>query len=183
VNLGPSPADESFESLRVAQQTLEKLGWHFFPIPKEHAEGLVTGPLLQRIRTQINKRGFGKMAGRAIITFSGLFHDPREVFAIPEVRAYWRQLNQQLPELPALLGMLPEMGYNGPGMHLTLLGEIDEIIDRPLALMYDLHVVEGEKLLDDALRRIRQAARKYNLKPNVTQTVIGQFTAGATARW
>jgi hypothetical protein len=180
---GPSPADESFESLRVAQQNLEKFGWHFFPIPKEHAEGLITAPLLQRFRTQIAKRGFANVVGKAIITFSGFANDSREVFAIPEVRAYWRSLDQQLPELPALLGVLLPMGYNGPGMHLTLLGEIDEIIDHPAAFRYDLHVVEAEKLVEDAVRRIRQAGRKYGLQPNVTETLIGHFLAGATSRW
>jgi hypothetical protein len=177
-----SPFDESFASLRVAQQTLEKFGWHYFPIPKEHAEGLITGPFLQRIRTQIAKRGFGKVAGKTVITFSGFADDSREVFAIPEVRAYWRQLDRQLPELPALLGVVPAMGYNGPGMHLTLLGEIDEIIDHPAAFRYDLHVVEAEKLVEDAVRRIRQAGRKYGLKPNVTQTLVRQFMTGATSR-
>jgi hypothetical protein len=47
VRPGPSPADESFETLRVAQENLEMFGWHFFPIPKEHAEGLITAPLLR----------------------------------------------------------------------------------------------------------------------------------------
>jgi hypothetical protein len=78
--------------------------------------------------------------------------------------------------------LLP-MGYNGPGMHLTLLGEIDEIIDHPAAFRYDLHVVEAEKLVEDAVRRIRQAGRKYGLQPNVTETLIGHFLAGATSRW
>jgi len=49
------------------------------PFTKEHPEGPITAPLLQRIRTQITKRGFGKVAGRAIITFSGFAGDPREV--------------------------------------------------------------------------------------------------------
>jgi len=76
--------------------------------------------------------------------------------------------------------VLPEMGDNGPGMHLTLLGEVDEVIGRPGGLISDLHVVEREKLIEDAIRRIRQAARKYNLQPNVTQMLVGQFLVGAT---
>jgi hypothetical protein len=34
--------------------------------------------------------------------------------------------------------------------------------------------------IDDAIRRIRQSARKYGLKPNVTQMLVGQFLVGAT---
>src|ERR1700736_3163534 len=96
---------ESFEVLRGTQEKLETLGWLFFPIPKEHVEGLITAPLLQRIRTQIKKRGFEKVAGRALITFSGFVADSREIYAIPEARSYWAKLDRELPELPALVGM------------------------------------------------------------------------------
>jgi hypothetical protein len=117
--------DERFSTLRIVQQELERRGYFFYPIEKEHTEGLVTGPLLHRLRTTIKKRGFGNVAGRVALTYSGYAHDPREVYAIPEARAYWRALDSQLPEFPALLAALPEWAYNGPGMQLTMLGDCD----------------------------------------------------------
>jgi hypothetical protein len=41
------------------------------PSPKEHAEAVVTDPLVHRIETQVKKRGLEKLAGRVAITFSG----------------------------------------------------------------------------------------------------------------
>src|SRR4051812_39676723 len=121
--------DERFATLQLAQEAFERRGFFFHPIPKEHTEGLVTGPVLHRLRTQIKKRSFAHVAGHVAITFSGFARDEREIFAIPEVRAYWRQLDSELPELPALLAVLPELGYNGPVHHLTLLGTIDTMVD------------------------------------------------------
>src|SRR5712691_4472047 len=103
---------EGFHDIRLVQQEFERHGHYFYPVEKELAEALVTEPLVHRIRTQIKKRGFGNVASRVAITFSGYADDEREIFAIPEVRAYWRQLNQQLPELPALLAYLPLLGFN-----------------------------------------------------------------------
>src|SRR5438105_7594370 len=99
---GPDFFDERFATLAAVQEGLSQHGYWFHPIAKEHAEGLVTGPLLHRIHTQIKKHGFRNVAGRAIVTFSGYARDPREVFAIPEARAYWQRLDGELPELPAL---------------------------------------------------------------------------------
>src|SRR5438105_3561915 len=103
---------EGFHDFRLIQQEFEKQGHYFYPVEKELTEGLVTEPLVHRIRTQIKKRGFGNVAGRVAITFSGYKDDEREVWAIPEVRAYWRKLDRELPELPALLAFLPLLGIN-----------------------------------------------------------------------
>jgi hypothetical protein len=137
---------ERFDQLARVQSELEQRGLFIHPVPKEHTEGLVVGPLLQRLRTQIKKRGFGNVAGHVAITFSGLAFDEREIFAIPEVRAYWRVLDQQLPELPALLAIIPALRLNGPGQHVMLLGEVDAVVRHPAAQRYDLHVVEGPQL-------------------------------------
>jgi hypothetical protein len=115
---------ESFWVMQAVQEDLERRGYFFHPVEKEHTEGLVTDPLLARLRTSIRKRGFEKVASRTAITFSGYANDPREIFEIPEVRSYWQQLDQQLPALPALLTHLPDLPYNGPGMHLMLLARI-----------------------------------------------------------
>lgn len=89
-----------FELLRVTQQELERKGFYFFAVEKELTEALVTQPLVHRLCTTIKKRGFGKVAGHSIITFSGYETDPREIFEVPEIRAYYQQLDRQLPELP-----------------------------------------------------------------------------------
>ncbi len=170
---------ESFENIRQTQEGLLRFGWYLFDVPKEHTEGLVTQPLVQRIRTQIKKRGFEKLAGRSLITFNGYADDPREVFLIPEIRGYWRRLDAELPELPALLGMLPQLRYNGPGLYLTHLGEVDLMLPSADPLVYDVHVVGGEKLIAQALHRISQAARKYHLNPALTERLIRQFLEGA----
>jgi hypothetical protein len=77
---------------------------------------------IHRIRTLTKKRGFEKIAGNVVVTFSGYAADPREVFAVPEIRNYWRALDTQIAELPALVACLPQVGFNGPGLHLLLLG-------------------------------------------------------------
>jgi len=172
---------ERFESLHEAQVALERLGYFFQPVPREHTEGLVTGPLLHRLRTRITKRGFGNVAGRVMVTFSGYGKDEREVYAIPEARAYWRMLDRELPELPALLATLPELGFNGPGIHLLLLGDVDAIEHRPAEGRYRAHVVQGQELTVDALARIRQAGRKYHLRETQVRRLIEQFRRGAGA--
>ncbi len=73
--------------------------------------------------------------------------DPREIWQIPEVRAYWQRLDRSYDELPALLTYLPEFGFNGPGQHLMLVGEIDEVVHRPERFGYDVHVKDAEALL------------------------------------
>src|SRR5579871_2275762 len=99
--------DERFDTLAVVQEALAQRGYLFQPIPKEHIEGLITAPLIHRVQTQIKKRGFPNVAARLAITFSGYARDPREVYEIPEARAWWSMLDAQLPELPALLAILP----------------------------------------------------------------------------
>src|SRR5690349_3968349 len=104
---GPSFNPEGLWMRQRVEAGLERRGYFFHPVEKEHTEGLITDPLLARIRTSIRKRGFEKVAGRTAITFSGYASDPREVFEIPEVRSYWQKLDSQFPELPALLTHLP----------------------------------------------------------------------------
>src|SRR5947209_4927876 len=97
----PSRGFESFEHLARVQQELEFAGYYFHPVERELVEGLITDPLLHRIRSQIKRRGFEKVAGKMAVTFSGYIYDEREIWQIPEIRAYWRKLDNQLPELPA----------------------------------------------------------------------------------
>jgi len=174
--------DERFTTLRPVQEALARRGFYLYPIEKEHTEGLVTSPLLHRLRTQIKKRGFRQVAGHVALTFSGYAHDQREVFAIPEARAWWQQLDTQLPELPALLAILPELRYNGAGMHLTLLGEIDAMVHRPLVAGYDVHVADAQRLIDAAVRRIRQAGRIYHLNQTAVTNLVEHFRRGALQR-
>src|SRR5579875_2432519 len=159
----PDFFDERFATLAAVQEALGHRGYLFLPIPKEHTEGLIISPVLHRIHAQIKKRGFRKVAGKVAPTFSGYARDPREIYAIPEVRAYWQRLNAELVELPALLTYLPDLRFNGPGMHLMLLGQIDAVVEHPTEARYDLHIVEAPRLIGDATRRIHQAARKYHV--------------------
>src|SRR5581483_4546101 len=120
-----------FDVLRATQEALGRQGYYFTPVEREHAEGLAAAPLLHRLRSHIKKRGFAKVAGHTIITFTGYETDPREVYEIPELRAYYRKLDAELPELPALPAYLPELGFNGPGLYLLLLGEVEQAIHHP----------------------------------------------------
>lgn len=160
---------------------LERAGYFFLPIPKEHTEGLVTAPLLHRIRTHITKRSFARVAGRTAITFSGYGDDPREIYAIPEIRAYWRQLDRQFPELPALLTVLPLFAFNGPGQHVSLLGTIDAVVEDPAQRRYHLHIAEGPALIADAVARIRQAGRRYHLPESAVADLSEHFRRNAGA--
>lgn len=171
---------ERFSTLTVVQQELERPGYFLYPVAREHVEAGVTDPLVHRIRTQINKHGFDKMAGKVAITFSGYAYDDREVFPIPETRAYWRTLDRQLPELPALLAYLPPLGFNGPGIHLLLVGTVEEATARPELGGYDVSVTDTSTLIADTLGRIRQAGRTYHLRPNMTHQLIHRFLAGVT---
>jgi hypothetical protein len=177
------PYDESFNSLRIVQEGLQRLGYQFHPVAKEHAEGGIIDPLLHRIRGQIKRRGFEKVAGKVAITFSGYAQDRREIFAIPEARSYWRKLDGELSELPALLAYAPELGFNGPANHLMLLGTIDEAIERPEMGGYDVYVADAHPIIADALDRIELAAKTYRLRPIITDRLISQFVAGATHRF
>src|SRR5579883_2720645 len=154
---------ERFDVLRWTQAELSRTGYVFEPIPKELTEARVTAPLIHRLRTTITQRGFGSVAGRVAITFSGYAADRREIYAIPEIRAYWRALDRQVPELPALLTVLPAFRYNGPGQHVLLLGTITAVRHDPTTEQYQAHVVDGPRLLADALARIRRAGRAYQL--------------------
>jgi hypothetical protein len=172
-----------FGLIRVVQEELERRGYYFLPVEREHTEGPVTGPLVHRLKTHIKKRGFARVAGRALITFSGYEDDPREVYEIPEIRAYYHQLDIDLPELPALLAYLPDLGFNGPGMYLMLLGEVDQAIHRPERGGYDVHVVNAEPLIQQALARIQQASTRYHLGHNDRERLQAAFLAGATYRF
>jgi hypothetical protein len=54
--------------MRPVQEDLERHGYFFHPIEKEHTEWLITDLLLACIRTKIRKRGFAKVASRTAIT-------------------------------------------------------------------------------------------------------------------
>ena len=173
---------ERFDLLRPVQEALARRGYFLYPVEKEHTEGLVTGPLLHRLRTTIKKRGFTNVAAHVAVTFSGYSRDPREVYEIPEARAYWRALDSQLPEWPALLAVLPEFRYNGPGMQLTLLGEVDHVVQRPAHAGYDAYVRGAEAIIADALRRIRQAGQTYHLSDTAVRNLEAHFLRGAHYR-
>jgi hypothetical protein len=176
----PEYFDERFTTMREAQEGLARLGYYLYPVEKEHTEGLITEPLVQRIRTRIKTRGFAHVAGRVVITFSGYARDAREIFAIPEVRASWQKLDTQLPELPAVVAFAPELGFNGPGTHLMLTGTIDQIVNHPELGAYDLQVPDAESIIAAALVRIQQAGRKYKLRPPLIQHLVEHFIRGAT---
>ncbi len=171
-----------FELLYATQEDLARRGYYFLPVEREHTEGVITQPLVQRLRTHIKKRGFAKVAGHALITFTGYEHDPHEVYEVPEIRAYYRQLDAEVAELPALVAHLPELRFNGPGLYLMLLGEVDERVDHPALGFFDVHVKDAAPLIQQALRRILQASRKYALSANETTRLTGAFIAGATLR-
>jgi hypothetical protein len=172
--------DESFNRLNQTQRELERHGWSFLPIPREHAEGGITEPFLSRLRGQIKRRGFAKLAGRSLITFSGFGDDPRELHQIPEAKAYWRKLDRELPELPALLGVIEVARYNGPVLHVSLLGEVDQLVDHPERGGYDIHVIGAERIIANAVERIYAAGKKYNLPYNHTYHLIADFMAYST---
>ena len=176
----PSFDDESFHTLHAVQRGLERQGYFFQPVPKEHTEAVVTHPLVHRLHTLTTKRGFIKVAGHVLITFSGYARDTREIYQIPEIRTYWRALDGQVPELPAFLAYLPHLYFNGPGLHLMLLGAIEETIPRPELGGYDVHVADAAPLVADAVRRIGQAGRKYHLPSTITSRLLTHFVAGAT---
>lgn len=180
---GPGgPFDESFRAMRFVQQELERMGHFFYPVPREHTEGGITDPLLHRVRTQIRKRGFATLAGRVSITFSGYAQDEREIFAVPEIRSFYQRLDAQLPELPALLAYVPQLGFNGPANHLLLLGTIERAIAHPELGGYHVAVADADRLRADALRRIRQAGQTYHLSPTLTNRLTDQFSAGIVHR-
>jgi hypothetical protein len=171
---------ESFDHLQHVKESLARQGYFFYPVEKEHTEALVTEPLVRRIHLDIKKRGFRKLVEHISITFSGYAYDQREIFQVPEIRAYWQQLDRELPELPALLAYLPTMGFNGPGQHLELLGTIDQAIPEPERRRYLLHIPEGPTLIADATRRIQQAGATYHLPQPKTALVAERFRQRAT---
>jgi hypothetical protein len=166
---------EDFDHLSLVQRDLLKSGCHFFPVEREHVEGLVTDPLLTRLRRTIKHRGFRNVAARTAISFSGYAYDPREIFAIPEIRSYYAKLDEQLPELPALLTVLPVMRYNGPAIHVELLGTVSEVVQRPELDGYDLRVAEAPVIIAAAKRRIEAAGCKYHVPPAEARRLAEQF--------
>ena len=170
---------EGFDHLRQVQQELLKRGYYFFPVEREHVEGLVTDPLLARLRRTIKQRGFRKLAAHTAISFSGYASDPREIFEIPAIRAYYRQLDQALPELPALLTLLAPFRYNGPAIHLELLGTVNQVVERPELGGYHLRVDEAPAIIAAAQRRIQAAGHKYHLQPAAIRRLSEQFAAWA----
>ena len=173
---------EGFEELRVVQEGLERRGYYLQAVEKEHSEGLITEPLLAKLRTTIKKRGFEKVSGHAALTFSGYRNDPREIYEIPAIHAYYQTLDRQLPELPALLTWLPELAYNGPRNHLTLLGTIAAAIPRADFPGYDVAVLGATPIVDDAVSRIRQAGRKYHLREGAVANLVEGFRRAALYR-
>lgn len=172
--------DESFNSIRETQEQLAQRGYFLCTVPKEHSEGLVTQPLMQRIRTRIKKRGFANAANRLLLTFSGFARDRREVCQISEIRSYYRKLDQELPEFPALPAVIEELAYNGPGLYLSCLGIPDERMIPPnphYFQRYDLFV-EGADLVSRSLDRIREAGRKYHLSAQATERIVSNFRRG-----
>ncbi len=59
------------------------------------------------------------------------------------------------------------------------LGDIDTIVHRPAEGQYDAHVVQGLRITEDAIRRIRQAGLKYHLGEPATGELIARFKRGA----
>jgi hypothetical protein len=172
--------DDSFGTMEITRAELAQLGWYLFAIPREHTEGEVTDPLVARVRSQIKKHGFDKVAGHSLFTFSGYGHDHREIHQVPEIRAFWRKLDRQLPELPALLGVIELARYNGPVIHLTLIGEIDEIVDHPELERQDLLVLGAERIIANAVERIYAAGKRHHLHYSVTYKLIADFMAYST---
>lgn len=172
-----------FEVIRLTQQELERRGYHFVPVEREHTEALVTEPLVVRLHSQIKKRHFAKLAGRLILTFSGYDEDPREIYEIPEIRAYFQKLDKQLSELPALMSFKPEIGFNGPGLYLMLLGEVDGRVDRREDGVFDVHIKGADRILTRALHRIRKAGAQYGLSPQQRNQVLAAFIAGSQYRF
>jgi len=170
---------ERFDHLARVQAELAQRGFFLHPVPREHTEALVTGPLIHRLHSQIKKRGFSRVAGHVAITFSGYSSDVREVYEISEIRAYWRALDAQLPELPALLATIPELRYNGPGIQVMMLGEVDAVEEGDMPGSYLTHVVQGPALIEDGIRRIRAAGMKYHLHGVVVQNSVELFLQGA----
>jgi hypothetical protein len=180
---GEPPARIPFEILRVVQSELERRGYYYLAVEQEHIEGLVTAPIAARLRGQIKRRGFQKVAGHMILTFSGYDRDPREIQEVPEIRAYFEQLDAEVTELPALLAFLPEMGFNGPGIYLMILGEISETIHHPEQFGYDVQVLGAQRIIDRALHRIRQTATTYKLRHNDRIRLEQTFLTGTRFRF
>lgn len=172
-----------FDLIRFAQQELERRGAYFVPVEKEHAEASITEPLVSRLHHQIKKRHFANLAGRVILTFSGYEEDPREIYEISEIRAYFRKLDTQLPELPALLSFQPEIGFNGPGLYLMLLGNVDQRVDRPELGVFDVHVQGAAPIVRHALYQIEQAGLKYALRSEQRKQLAATFVAGTRYRF
>jgi hypothetical protein len=173
---------ERFAALRLTQEALARRGYYLYTVERELTEGLITGPLVHRLQQDVKKRGLRKLGGRALITFSGYAHDPREVFAIPEVRAFWRELDRQVPELPALLAVLPELWFNGPALHLMLVGTVDAVRAQPARGGFDVHVADADAVIAAAVRRIRAAGSRYHLRQTAVSKMAEHFTRGARYR-
>ena len=80
-----------------------------------------------------------------------------------------------------MLATLPAMHYNGPGMQLLLLGDIDTVLRYPAEGRYEARVVQGPRLIADAVARIRQAGRKYHLPEPAVHSLVQRFKRNAGA--
>src|SRR2546421_8615031 len=92
---------ERLEAIQLMREVLERRGYYFAPVEREHTEGLITEPLLARVRTLVRKRGFEKVAAHLAVPFSGYGGDPRGGFEGPEIRAHWSLVDPERPGWPA----------------------------------------------------------------------------------
>ena len=178
---GEPPRRLPLEYLRIAAAELERRGYFWMGVEREHTEAGLTDPLEQRLRGAIKRRGFGKLAGHVLLTF-GYDDDPREIYDIPAIRAYFQHLDSHVPELPALVAYAPEIGHNGPGHYLMLLGEIGRQFHHPERGGYDVEVLSAQPIVDQAVRRIRESSQRYHLPHNQRLVLEQRFIAGTRFR-
>lgn len=73
-------------------------------VSREDVEKRETGRVLNVLSSlTVSARVMRQFCGRVDLFFGGYDDDPREVFEIPEVRAFVRDLDARFPELPYLL--------------------------------------------------------------------------------
>ena len=77
-------------------------------------------------------------------------------------------------------GVIELARYNGPVLHLSLLGDVDQVVDHPEQGVYDIHVIGAERIIANAVERIFTAGKKYHLPYSQTYHLIADFMAYAT---